>query len=75
MGEIYNKHHNSLIVRQCLQQRNLTLLATGWFRGFLKKKRLNARGFAWEFLNPKLTPILLNCSQPIQLITSILFIP
>ena len=25
-------------------------LVSGCFRGFLEKKRLNARGFAWEFL-------------------------
>jgi len=25
-------------------------LASGCFRGFLEKKRLNARGFVWEFL-------------------------
>ena len=28
----------------------LNSLASGRFRGFRKKKRLNARGFAWEFL-------------------------
>jgi len=25
-------------------------LAPGWFRGFLGKKRLNVRGFAWEYI-------------------------
>ena len=25
-------------------------LVSGRFRGFSKKKRINARGFAWEFL-------------------------
>jgi len=25
-------------------------LASAWFQGFLEKKCLNARGFAWEFL-------------------------
>ena len=30
--------------------RILNTLASGCFRGFLEKKRLNARDFAWEFL-------------------------
>jgi len=28
----------------------LNSLASGWFRGFSEKKRLNARGIAWKFL-------------------------
>jgi len=28
----------------------LNTLAPGWFQGFLAKKRLNARGFAQEYL-------------------------
>jgi len=28
-----------------------TFLASGCFQGFLEKKHLNARGFAWEYLS------------------------
>ena len=36
--------------KQLTIQKHINSLASGRFRGFSKKKRLNARGFAQEFL-------------------------
>jgi len=44
------KRHHDKLVQGKYTFHILYSLASTWFRGFSEKKRLNARGFVWEFL-------------------------
>jgi len=44
------KYNILCFVSSCTAARSSLTLASAWFWGFLEKKRLNARGFAWELL-------------------------